>query len=475
MSRQRKQTYRSTTLAELTRQLIYLPPDRRAEAVRHAERLHDELEPEKNYPIDFVVYRLTDRRVPPTENVTLVGEAILPDLRLLIDALSRSIELHCDAADPGKTTKELAESLGVSTKTIARWRDAGLRWRWGVRAGKPTVLITQSALNAFQVRHADRVTTARGYTRLTGLEKSRVIDRARRLANAADASQMAILSHLAKRTGRSVEALRLLVLHHDEEHPDQAVFAGRTGPLTDAQKQKIDQAYRDGATVSALCERFSKTRSTVYRAIHEGRARRVCSMTIDAVHSPIFERDDADEVLTQPVARREQARQPGSKLIQSLPEQLKPIYDRLIEPDEVVRSLIVRYNFLKYQAARLQSVICQAPPRASELDQFDELLLKIDEARGAVIAAILPVTLSIARRQLTRPHHADGAALMRLLRIAHRVLIEQIDLYDPAVAHTFESVLTNHLLRSLARPIDPDEEIDEVVLIQELVDMGFRA
>lgn len=473
MSRQRKQSFRSSELAELTRQLMYAPTDKRAEVVPHAEHLHDALDADKNYPIDFVVYRLTGRRVPPSENVMLVGEAIKPDLRLLIDALSRSIELACNATDPGKTTKELAESLGVSTKTVARWRDAGLRWRWGVRGGKPTVLITQSALDAFQNDQAARVATARQFSRLTASEKSCVIERARRLANASDASQKAILTHLAKRTGRSIEAIRQLIHQHDAAHPEQAVFADRTGPLTDAQKQEINGAYRGGMTVSALCERYNKTRSTIYRAIHEARAKQICSMTIDAVLSPIFEREDADEVLAQPIPRSESARRLGAEAIDALPDNLKAIYDRPIEPNETVRSLIVRYNFLKYQARNLQRVICASAPRASELNQFDALLAKIDKARGEVIAAVLPITLSVARRQLTGRHRQDIASLLPMLRTAHQVLFEQIDRYDPAVAHPFESVLTNHLLRSMARPIARDKQLAADALVAQLKAAGF--
>ncbi|MBX2851963.1 MAG: hypothetical protein KTR15_09485 [Phycisphaeraceae bacterium] len=441
--------------------------------VHHSEQLHDALAAEKNYPIDFVVYRLTNRRVPPSENVMLVGEAIKPDLRLLIDALSRSIELACDASDPGMTTKELAHSLGVSTKTVARWRDAGLRWRWGMREGKPAVLITRSAIEAFQKDDTKRVATAQSFSRMTAAEKARVIERARRLAKATDASQKAVLAHLAKRTGRSREAMRLLVQQHDNKHPGQAVFADRAGPLTDTQKQAIDDAYRGGTTVSTLCDRFNKTRSTIYRAIHEGRANQICSMTIDAVTSPIFEREDADEVLAQPIARSESARRLGAEAIAALPEKLKSIYDRPTEPDEVVRSLIVRYNFLKYQAINLQHVICAAPPRASDLNQFDELLLRINDARGEVIAAVLPVTLSVARRQLTGHKREDIPSLLPMLRTAHQVLFEQVDRYDPAVAHTFESVLTNHLLRNMARPADPDKQLGADALVAQLESAGF--
>lgn len=474
LSRPRKQAFRSTALSALTRQLLYSPPDKRAEAVLHAETLHDELEADKNYPIDFVVYRLTDRRVPPSESVMLVGEAIQPDLRLMIDALSRSIELPCDDRDPGKTTKELAESLGVSAKTIARWRDKGLRWRWGVRSGKPTVLITKSALDAFKHNDQQRISKAATFSRFSDAEKARVLNRARRLSQATDVPPQLVLNHLAKRSGRSVEALRALSRRHDEANPEDRIFNDHTGPLTAQQKAEIDDAYSQGVTVSAICQRFRKTRSTIYRTIHEARAERIKAMKIRLVESPIFERPDADEVLMQPITRPGKPRHLGANVTDRLPSKLKSIYDRPVEPDNVIRSLTVRYNFLKYLAANLQQEIVQGTTRASDMDQFESLLGRIDQARGDVIAAVLPLTLSVVRRQQTNLQRDSSESLVQMLSIAHKVMFEEIDRFDASVAHTFESVLTNRLLRVLAKPTETHRTISEEDLVDQLVAAGFK-
>lgn len=478
MSRQRKQTYRSRLLADLSRQLLYSPPQKRAEVVRHAEQLHDELDENKNYPFEFVVYRLTDRRVPPNESVMLVGEAIKPDLRLLIDALSRSIEMTCEETDPGATTAELAEQLGVSTKTIARWRDAGLRWRWAVRdlGDKHKVMITRSALTAFEQTQEGRLANATAFTRLSEDEKEQLIFRARRLAAATDQPAQAILSHLAKRTGRSLNALRVLIRQHDEQHPTSPVFPDHSGPLTAEQKQAITLDYQNGATVSALCQRYNKTRSTIYRSIHESRAQRIAQMPLSAVYSPTFDRDDADEVLMHPIVRQGDARQLGADVIDALPAALKPIYEGPIEPDDVVRSLIVRYNFLKHRAIALQNRIIQSTAIASDLDAFDRLLDRINAARGEAIAAVLPIALSVVRRQQITTQQGGGSAFMTMLSTAHRMLIEELDRYDPGVAHPFESVLTNRLMRILASPTTTKRQssVDAQSLVNQLAAAGFN-
>ncbi|MEM6258098.1 MAG: helix-turn-helix domain-containing protein [Planctomycetota bacterium] len=476
MSRPRKQAYRSQALSDLTRQLLYSPSDKRAEVVRHAEHLHDDLEPQKNYPIDFVVYRLTDRRVPPSENVMLVGEAIKPDLRLLIDALSRSIEMRCDENDPCLTTNELAESLGVSTKTVARWRDAGLRWRWGVReqANKLMVLIPKSALDAFQQGQPDRLSSATGFTRLSEDEKSRLIRRARRLAEATDSLPQTILAHLSKRTGRSIEAIRQQIQRHDRAFPDQAAFTDRTGPLTDQQKTEIDDAYSRGITVAVLCGQFRKTRSTIYRAIHEGQARRITALKLYAVYSPIFDRDDADEVLMRPIVRQGKERSLGSEVIRGLPENIRPLYNRSIEPDDVVRSLIIRYNFQKHRAIHQQELIKQGPPRASDLRVFNQFYHRIQQGRGEVIAAVLAVTLSLVLRQLPSGQRGNMSRLIPLLSQAAEVLVREIDRFDASVAHPFESVLSNRLQRMLAKPPIQYRAVDEPGLITQLAEYGYQ-
>lgn len=475
MARRRVQTYRSTELSELTRQLLYAPPTKRAEVVRHAELLHDELDPTSNYPIDFIVYRLTGRRVPPRESVTLVGEAIRPDLRLMIDALSRSIELTPQAEDPGETTGELAARLGVSTKTIARWRDDGLRWRWGVRepGGKPVVLIPRAALSDFERRQQGRVASAGRFTRLDEVESYRLIARARRLADATDAVPQAILEHLARRTGRSVETIRQRIARHDAADPEARVFADRAGPLSLKQKRVIDRAYRRGVGVSLLCRRFRKTRSTIYRAIHEARAERVRAMAIHVVRSPMFDRDDADEVILRPISPVGRARRLDRRVIAGVPDELRGLFDQPIVPDPAVRSLIVRYNYLKHRAKQAQDALRAEQPRAVDLDRFDALWQRVSQTRGQIIGGMLPIVLSVVRRQIADDDAASHAALLAMLDQASAVLLEEIERFDPSLSHQFESVLTNRLLRVLAQA-SSKPSIEPRALMARLHAAGFE-
>ena len=88
-----KSVFRCEPLEQLTHQLLFSPPDRRRLQVLRAECLHDEIDPIANYPLDYIAYRLTGYRSESGESVLLVGDAVLPDLRHMIDTLSRSIDL----------------------------------------------------------------------------------------------------------------------------------------------------------------------------------------------------------------------------------------------------------------------------------------------------------------------------------------------------------------------------------------------
>lgn len=136
MSRRSAKPYLCQALDDLARQLVRGPAASRHRQVFAAESLHDQLKPREVYPADYLSFGITGHRLPSTTQGTelLVGEAVLADLRRMIDSLSRSVFIGPDEADGVHLAEALTHELNVSSKTLIRWRDRGLRWRW-VRAG----------------------------------------------------------------------------------------------------------------------------------------------------------------------------------------------------------------------------------------------------------------------------------------------------------------------------------------------------
>ena len=441
-------------LAELARQLHYAPKEKRHEQLTRAERLHDELDPAINYPFDYIAYRITRYRQTRGETVLLVGEAVRPDLRLIIDQLSRSLTVPIDA-EPTATTSELSDRLGVSRRTIERWRKAGLRWRWVEPGdgGPLTVGYPEKAIEHFIAQHPDRVQKAGRFAHLSEAERQRLLERARRLASVTGASLNEVAAHLARRTGRGQETIRLLLARHDQAHPDTPLFAHHTGPLTPKQQRVIARAHRIGVPAGRIARRFRRSRSTIYRVINERRALEAQRLTLNHVNSRVFERDDADEVLLRPgMAQHALDASPGlsSTPVADLPEALQPVYRQPLVDEAHQRSLLLRYNYLKRKADRQRGAFDRYQPRAADLDSFDALIQEARAVRDLVVRVNLPTVLSLARRHLLDTPDPASQRLLALLRQGNAILFETIETYDPSRSQSFESYLSNTLMRRFA-------------------------
>ena len=74
MSRRLAQHFNCQPLAELTGQLLVGPVEKRIEQIRRAERLHDLIDQDQNYPFDFINYSITGYH-SESDDAILVGAA----------------------------------------------------------------------------------------------------------------------------------------------------------------------------------------------------------------------------------------------------------------------------------------------------------------------------------------------------------------------------------------------------------------
>lgn len=453
MSRPLQQTFKCDSLAELCRQLLFAPPAKRIEQVYRTERLHDEIDATCNYPLDYLIYRITAYRRISDDNTLLVGEAVRPDLRLIIDQLSKSVELSARDGEIVETVAELASRLNISTKTVNRWRKTDLRWRWIVSptTQKHQLVLPRAAVEHFIALHPSRVAKASDFTHIAPQDRQRIIDRARRIAEAQDVSLNQVATHLARKTGRALETIRLILEKHDQRHPENAIFTNRTGPLTTRQKRVIARAYRMGVSVGKLAARFQRTRPTIYRAIKERRVARAKRLDLTHISLPIFDRDDADTVILRPDhPAREPAERPTQLHIEDLPSALQPLYDQPLLPPARQRSLFIRYNYLLHKASKMREAIAADEPRVSQLNAFDDCLRQAAEIRTWLFRSNMPAVLSVAKRHLIGRPGDTNQALLDLLEAGTHVLAGALSGFNASRPATFESFLTNKLLQHFA-------------------------
>jgi hypothetical protein len=485
MGRTWGQPFQTEAMADLTRQLGFAPAAQRARQVEAAERLHDELDPDTTYPFSFVVYRVTGARRPAgEEEVFLVGTSAAHDLRLMIDRLSRTVEL-AEPAGGVVSPSELAAAWGTSVKTITRWRSAGLRWRWmpGPGGSGHRVVICRSAAEAFeQGVGRGRIDRAAAFSRIDDATQARMLDQARRLAARRGATLNRVARQLADEHGRGLETVRQLLQRHDRDHPDDAVFPAHHGPLTPQQRADIEQAYRRGVDATELAERFGRSLSTVYRVVSEARARRLLAEPIEWVELSVFSRDDAEAVILrqrfgdvdwtagQPVIAPDP---------QGLPAWLVEAGTRATLTAERSRSLLVRMNYLKRRAGRMRDELSAREPSTRLMHRIETWLGEVEASRRLVFMAHLPRLLAVARRQWQSTPSARRRGMTHWVALGVAALDEAIVSYDPSRTQPFDAYLVNRLLqrytpKATARdagrsPVATDED----ALRQRFVAMGL--
>lgn len=460
VSRRSPLNFHCEPLQELSRQLRFSPPQKQTSQLHRTERLHDEIDPVVNYPLDYLVYRITGYRPAAGDSVLLVGAAVLPDLRLIIDALSRSVDPPVTAGEPAESVAQLACRLRVSTKTISRWRRAGLRWRW-VRPAAGTrkrIGFSPEAVERFVAAHPERVEKAARFTQMGSAQRRKLIEGARRIAQASAASLNQVAAQLARETGRALETIRLIIEQHDAATPPQRIFTNHDGPLSSKQKRLIVRAHGLGISANKIAKRVGRARSTVYRVIQERRAAAARRVSLPFVASPTFDRPDAGQVILRSDPPPPAAGHPPPMSVvpvEDLPEPLRALYRQPVLDNQRQRSLFIRYNYLKYKASKLRDALDRTNPRAADLDTFEMYAFQASQLRSLLVNRALPVVLSVAKRHLIGQTDRSVNRLVLLLAMGHEVLIEAVDSFNATRSQRFDSFLTNQLMRRFASESAP--------------------
>src|SRR5262249_26976427 len=150
--------FKQPALKQLADQQVrFAPPARRQEQAARARKLLAELDPARQYPYQFVCFRVTDYRPDAHPDLLIDGADLAHDLAEMVRLLD----------DPVVTLDELSRRLNVSTKTIRRWRKHGLEGKRDGRDSKRQLVFKQSVVDDFLDRHRDLVERGGRFSQLT--------------------------------------------------------------------------------------------------------------------------------------------------------------------------------------------------------------------------------------------------------------------------------------------------------------------
>jgi RNA polymerase primary sigma factor len=454
-------TFKNPALKQLADQQVrFAPVGRRLEQKSRAQLLLAEIEPGRQYPYQFVCFRVTDFRPDSYPDLLIPGGELAHDLGLLIAALD--VPLVEDASDPLLTLEEVSKQLNVSTKTLRRWRRLGLVGKRVLHRGRHQMAFRRSVLDRFLALHRDRVDRGSRFSQMRDCERQAILVEAKQMS-ALGAGLTDISRRIARRIGRSVEAIRYTIKKHDQQHPAQALFPNLTGPLDAEAKQVIYNSYRRGIAVDTLAKRFQRTRTSVYRAINEVRARRLLEQPLDCIPHPSFDDPAMEPVILAPMldADEYEARCRAMRVPRDVPAELAAMYEVPLLNKEQEQHLFRQMNYLKYKAGRLRAQLRKEGSADAEVDparvriQTLRLIESLQARAGAVkdllIKANMRLVVNIAKR-----HAGQADNFWELISDGNMSLIRAVEKFDFGRGFKFSTYASWAIMKNFARTI-PDE------------------
>lgn len=442
--------YHAQCLAELAHQLKISPVRLRLRQLDAVENLADFVEPDKNYPYDFIYHRITGFR--PRGHSThkaILGKALVEDLAQLAEDLSSSPALPVELPGAWQTTEEVSERLKVSTKTICRWRRRGLIGRkLRYPDGTIRMAFSERSIRRFVSRHIDLVKRGAAFTQLTDDEKQCIVDLARE-ALAERRMRLHELSQvIAAKVGRAVETVRYTLRRYDQSNPQTALFGQDDQPIIEPALQAIYDAVRSGQSVQAVAAEFRRSKASVEAVVREVRARILLAADVRFIHNQEFETPGADQVILQSSGDEEDIEPRRVRPPRDLPPYLQELYRQPLLTPQQERAFFRRYNYLKFKADRLRKAIDPLTVTDEQLDAVDALLKDAEAVKNDILRANLRLVVSIARRHVGR-----AACFFETVSDGNLSLMRAVEKFDYARGFKFSTYASWAIMRNYARTV----------------------
>ncbi len=443
--------YRISLIKELRDQQVrFAPRGKRYEQANRAESLLSELDPTKNYPYDYLFFRVTDVRPDATGYRLIKGDDAVHDLRLFVEDITDSMNLRVEeASEPVHTVEDLSKMFNVSTKTISRWRDQGLVSRRFLSDGRKRVGFLHSSVDRFVSQNKKRVQRGERFSQITDAEKDDIIDRARRIA-ATGANLSEVARTVGSEVNRSTETIRYTIKNFDRQYPKMAVFPDQRELLSQEDRRAMYQQHHRGVSTVILAKRYGRTRTSIVRLLNEERAARVMELVLDYIPNAEFEDESlTDEILGEMPVPSEAPRKVRAP--SGLPTYLASLYDVPLLNREQEYHLFRKMNFLKHTASKLRSELDVKAPLIALMDRIENLYEQSVAVKNKIVQSNLRLVVSIAKKHVDPSDDFFG-----LISDGNMSLIRACEKFDYSRGNKFSTYASWAIMKNFARTI-PDE------------------
>jgi RNA polymerase primary sigma factor len=457
--------FKTEALRELTEQQTrFAPPARRQAQIAGAQKLFGEVEAGRNYPYQYVCYRVTEYRSDAHADLLITGADLKHDLELFVRRLERSLPAVPATVEPMLTLDEVSKKFNVSTKTISRWRVKGLSARRVKVNGRSQLGFPAAAVERFVAEHKALVEKGAKFSHLTEVEKEDILRLARELRDAGG-TLTDVSKRIAAQLQRSPEAVRYTIKNFDRTHPEAALFPHANGPLTEGDKREVFDAklrHEDdlknakptGDTVNTIAKRFGRTRSSMYRVVNEVRAKELVRTPVDYIYNADFDDQskEAEIVAEMPGKAEFEAKRSAKSAPKDVPAHMAHLYEWPLLTKEQEQHVFRKMNFLKHQLNKAQEALDPAKARVADLMRLDELKQGVRSCRDLLINCNQRLVYAQSKQRLSAGEHIDD-----LVSDGNLSLMRAVEKFDYARGNKFSTYATWAIMKNFARSI-PDSK-----------------
>ncbi len=440
----------NSDVAELSHQLTLSPRRLRIEQIRRIDNLVGLIEPDRAYPFDFVCYHITKyRKRGPSTGSSIPGKALISDLVTTVELISRRANLSVkELGEPYSTHQEVAAELGVSTKTIRRWRNRGLL---GVRVvfedGVNRLAFCKSSIGRFVTRNKQLVAKGASFSQLSPKERGGIIERAREILGKRALKLHAVAGIIAEETGRAVETIRYTLRRYNEKAGATPLFVPGGDFGLSQRHLSMWRCHQAGEAGESIARAFECTIEVVGQVLREVQVFKWKQSPLAHMHNELFDVPGADAiVLNAPVPPS--PNRPVPKVPRDTPPYLRSLYLTPLLTREQEQDLFRRYNYLKYKAAKALESLDAESATPEQVQAVGQCLGQIESIRQQIIRANLRLVVSIAKR-----HVGWSPNFFEVISDGNVSLMRAVEKFDYARGNKFSTYATWAIMKNYARSI----------------------
>lgn len=444
--------YVNSDLGELAHQLTLSPRHLRVRQIEGIDRILDLVDSAKTYPYDWVCYHITGRRpLKQNQKPSISGVRLTTDLPTMAEHITRK-RAPTLAELPGEyqTHEALSANLGVSTKTIRRWRCRGLL---GLRAvcddGVCRLVFSAKAVRRFEERNSEMVKRGASFTLLTDAEKVHIVDLARQILGEKRRKLHIVSREIAARMGRAVETVRYTLRQYDAANPDQALFANNGEPVVSRRHLAIWRSHRRGESVDQIARAMSCGADSVLAVVREMQARVLKDTPLEYIDNELFHAPNADALILD--AARPEPPEPADKPTRApagLPTYLRALYETPLLTREQEVDVFRRFNYLRFKVARGVEALDVYTVTQESLDEIYDWRRLTDQIKNEIIQANLRLVVSIAKRHVGRSDN-----IFEVISDGNMSLMRAVEKFDFSMGNKFSTYGSWSIMKNFARTV----------------------